>query len=511
MGKIAAMQKSNRNHNSGGVSPDLIAIVNTLCIAIERCKKQVSEQIDLDKLVCAFLLLWLNNKLTMITSVDDIPDIKRVSGNKECIENRVRIIRENNISWVEYALLYHTKLETSYHWQPVPELLNTFYLTVFKKFYDNLLNKHEKNALLKIIIEPWKTPQAFKYKQRVSKNRFYSYIPTMVKQDPYLSLTSKSVLLPTEQLHHKSACAYQQERSDHICRHIFDFQNQQLLLIQQTLNKLEITLPYLQRENKRPDYLCDNSRIPTFIREQTETTHSYRERHSALFGSSRALSRDDVRQFFAHLHQELKNIKGIKGKALNIRSYREYYNFYTYVLAFEFLLLTGCRPTHAISIEIQRNYDFKQVMVKDKGRFRSLYLCDYLKKRIESYRTLQQALLTQLGLSQDFSYLWFLVDDNDHIVHLRAKSIRQFMQSHWPKNTMKPKNKVVPYCLRHTFAQTAASSMHPKLTNQQIDLLMGHSNFGEHLGCAQRFPASRNIIENYLNQLPEYFFLSIEL
>lgn len=508
MGKISAVQKSNRHHNSGGVAPDPIALANTLCIAIERCKTHGSEQVDLDKLICAFLLLWLNNKLIMIKSVNDIPDIKRVSGGQDCTENSIRFIREGNISWVEYAQLYHTQQESSWHWQPVPDLINHFFLSIFEKSYGKLLNKDEKNALLKIIIEPWKTPKAFKHKPRMPKNSFFCYLSMMIKQAPSLSVTAKSVLLTTDLLHHRSACAYQQERSDHIRRTIFDFHNQQLSLIQYTLSKLKITVNFLRREDKRPNYLNDPNRIAELTREQTKNTHQYRETPFTLIGSSRALSKNDVRQFFSQLHQEQKELKQT---ASNLSKHRAYYNFYTYVLAFEFLLLTGCRPTHAISLEGQHCYALQRSIVEDKGRFRPLYLCSYLKKRIEAYQMLQTTLLVQLGLSNTSPYLWFLLDSSNHVVHLSAKSMRQFMQEHWPESNSTSKSKAVPYCLRHTFAQTAASSKYPKLTNPQIDRLMGHSNFGEHLGCDQRFPASRKLIEDYLEQLPEYFFLSPEL
>ncbi len=184
-----------------------------------------------------------------------------------------------------------------------------------------------------------------------------------------------------------------------------------------------------------------------------------------------------------------------------------YYNALTYQLAFQFLMLTGVRPTHALSLEKRRCYGIKQAIHSDKGRYRVIYLCDYLQESIRYYLSIQQGLLTQLNIKTTSPYLWFLLDKDNQAQVLNAKIIRRFMLRHWPYNDSDTNN-IVPYCLRHTFAQMAQSHTHPQLTTQQIARLMGHSSFGEHLGSDLCFPSSKKALFAFLNHLPEKLYFS---
>ncbi len=61
---------------------------------------------------------------------------------------------------------------------------------------------------------------------------------------------------------------------------------------------------------------------------------------------------------------------------------RELYTLLTYQIACEFLILTGCRPTHSISIELKRCFNLSNVLISDKGKFRTLFICEHLKQQI---------------------------------------------------------------------------------------------------------------------------------
>jgi hypothetical protein len=49
---------------------------------------------------------------------------------------------------------------------------------------------------------------------------------------------------------------------------------------------------------------------------------------------------------------------------------------------------------------------------------------------------------------------------------------------------------------------------HPHLTTQQIDVLMGHSELGEHLGSAYAFQACNQTLIEHLNHWPSRLQLS---
>jgi hypothetical protein len=76
---------------------------------------------------------------------------------------------------------------------------------------------------------------------------------------------------------------------------------------------------------------------------------------------------------------------------------------------------------------------------------------------------------------------------------------------------MKPGNKVVPYQLRHFFAQHALKSLDPVLTAGDIDRLMGHANAGEQLGSDVLFPAKQCKLHRFLDKLPDFLHLAESL
>ncbi|WP_434143862.1 beta-propeller domain-containing protein [Photobacterium leiognathi] len=155
-----------------------------------------------------------------------------------------------------------------------------------------------------------------------------------------------------------------------------------------------------------------------------------------------------------------------------------------------------------------RAYIVTFLCISDKGKFRTLFICEYLKQRITHYQSIQHVLLNKLGITSTPSTLWFLIDENNEAKPLNAKLTNQFIQQYWPENAVTPANEIDAYRFRHTVAQTALNHQDPPLTSQQIDKLMGHSKLGEHYGNDQLLPTHKQTLLSFLNNLPELFKLN---
>lgn len=523
MGINAAIAKNNRKKNSGGIAPDPLHVVNTLQIAIIHFNRLFHDSEDKEPLLVSFIYLWMTQQLDGLTAAEDIPSLSRVTGTDGCDKHRLRIINTNGISWVEYAQCYSTSTGVDWQWQPIPSALNPFFYHYVKTLITTaqkpLLSVALKQQLWRFINGSWKTPTSCAQYGRLRKDVFFRYFTIMTQRSPYLSTTAKSILLGNKTLHHHSATAYQRENSDQIRSKIFKAHNAYLERIAQAGSRYRINLTLdnarhplsllLDTKVTLPEYLTTTGKIVAFERRKNPNDHGYQyvELPTIWVGSKRALAIDDVRTFFLALDH---NVKQHTVDQIGTKSQlKAYYNALTYQLAFQFLMLTGARATHAISLETRRCYGTLQSTLSDKGRYRTLYLCDYLQQAITHYLAIQQHLQTQLGSHVSSPFLWFLFDENNQPQALNARCMRQFMQQHWPYQSSKIKN-IVPYCLRHTFAQLALTSTDPQLTTQHIDRLMGHSSFGEHLGSDQCFPINKKILLQFLDPLPKRLYFSLD-
>lgn len=515
--------KKNRKHNSGGIAPISLHVSNTLCIGIERFHTFFDSAKDKCIVLMTFIYLWLTQQLDGLTSATDIPSLYRVTGSDPCAEHRLRIVKYNNISWVEYAQQYTTSNKVIWQWQPIPTPLCQFFLQCMRNITANtqksIINQSIKDRLWQFINSKWRTPKHREQYGRIKKDVFFRYFTIMTKNSPYLSTLAKEVLLQHKTLHHHSASAYQRENSNQIRHQIFHEQSNFLKRIIQAANQYRLDLTINNSHFKLsnlfngdvclPKYLTTAGEIIVFDRQKSPDNQGYQ--YVALptisVGSNRVLPLDDVRAFFIALNDNVK--QHIVTKIWTKTQLKAYYNALTYQLAFQFLILTGARPTHAISLETQRTYGGYQSTISDKGRYRTLYLCDHLRCSIEYYLSIQKNLLTRLGCQASSPFLWFLLDEDNQPQTLNARKMRQFMHKHWPYQNNEVK-KIVPYCLRHTFAQQALLHTNPRLTTQQIDRLMGHSSFGEHLGSDQCFPISQKIYLQFLNQLSKKLYFNLD-
>ncbi|MEZ9863559.1 tyrosine-type recombinase/integrase [Vibrio breoganii] len=497
MGKISAQQQRNRANNSGGVAPDAQVIATTLAIALHRIHRRGdSEEVRLRKTV-TFLTWWMAHSLLDIEGIQHLPRLVRTTGNADCQANSLRPMRVNNVTWIEFAMAYPTKEGEIYLWQPVPDAFNALFTEALPSGSSSpLLSKKHHQALCADLRAKWKTLGKLASHARVRKDRLFRYWMNMGQSDPKLSTLAKSVMLPMYQDHHRHAKAYQRESSDKLRFAIFEAHNRYLkrLLDAIRLHGLKGYFPFeFKLSVTRPKYLMQTGSISQLTRVQQNGTYVHTPTEPISVGSDRALSIDEVRQFYHCLSDAVHEAQCTRWTHSSLRYY---YNLRTYQIAFQFLILTGVRPTHAISIEASQCFDARYAMVRDKGRYRTIWLCDFFSHALKEYLAVQHIVCVHLSITPKSKMLWYLLDENLKAQNLTAKNLRTAMAS------FSSEPNVVPYQLRHSFAQMALTARFPALSTQHIDRLMGHSEFGEQLGREQAFPASHKVLHAHLNQIP---------
>ncbi|GGB60682.1 site-specific integrase [Shewanella inventionis] len=522
MSKLSAIKRKARQRNSGGVNPEPMSVALTLITALHLLKSfikpTVSNKINsYDRHLFYFVYLWLTGELVNCRTTDDIPTIGILTGSEQCRANAIRRVRMNNISWVEYALAHDTRHGIKWQWQPLPNGLNAYFshaLTQSTEHWE--LSNQEKETFICWLTKKWRTPTSLLGRYRIRRDGFFCYFKTLANLDSGLSTLSKRVLLGEEGLHHHSASAYQCQDSEQLRYEIFHAQTRYLDRLRQVLMdpKLEpmlnVPLPItanlrslLHKNDPLPEHLLVAGHIAAFHLDLTEATKTYVKMPALFIGSQRMLEVDNVRHFFRHLHQQ--------GQKLTFPEYttnslRELVNFRANELALLFIVLTGARPTHAITLEQAYCFNFQHAIVRDKGRWRSLMLPDYLQQAIQRFERFKQLLNQLFPKFTPSPMLWFEINEMGEPQPLTARTLRYFMKQYWSECI--PNVQVVPYQLRHFFAQHARASLDPVLSTQDVDQLMGHSSFGEHLGSDMHFPASQRKLNKHLNGINHFLQLA---
>ncbi|PML85230.1 site-specific integrase [Vibrio breoganii] len=501
MGQQSAQQKRNRSSNSGGVAPDAQRIATTLTIALHRLQNKGDNTRVRQRKQVTFITWWLSNELLRADEPSSLPNYTKVTGRVHCAAHCLRVVKIQGQSWAEYAQVYPHGKEVTHHWQPIPVAFNALFCKVISTCAKDalLLSPSQFDELSSRLTRKWKTLGRLSYQSRVRKDRLFQFWAEMIQTDPHLSALAKATLLPSSFTHHRNARFYQTETTDRLRYHIFHAHNRYCDRIATALVSIDARFGFSFPDSKSavlPEHLTGKGALSAFQRIQDNSTHFYRAIAPVEQGSSRALSTNDTRRFFRTLTDTVNLAKqdfSTKAKVL------EYYNWRTYHIAFLFLILTGVRPTHAISIRATHCFDYRQAIVKDKGRYRSIWLCDYFHDALKEYLAVQRLVCLSLDCRIKTPWLWYLLNKDGVAIPLTAKTLRHTMNRVWQSaiNT----DKVTPYQLRHTFAQIALTSDNPKLTTQQIDRLMGHAQFGEHLGNDLQFPASCQVVRRYLNTL----------
>lgn len=517
-----SIKSRRRLKSTGSVPPSARSHALKFAAALIRLKQRfkptTSARFDgYDRAVLMFLYLWLTGGLERCQAEKDIPELDFVTGSQECGPHRLRVIRPSAPSWVEYAQPYRTPSGEQWLWQPLPAELNPWFykaLSCITPGSKSLhLSQEEKRTFIAFLNSKWRTPAALEGCTMVRRDAFYRYFHNMLRCDPLLPTPSKYIGLEGQSMNHSSALAYQQRNSNQIRADLFDAQNRYLKRLRVALPTQYLDLmsppqpvtrkkqPILVANDTLPSYLKVAGNIEAFTLVSTEATKRHVPIPPISIGSARQLEVNDVRRFFHHLEQ---HVQSLNPAAHSLASLKTLHHVLSHQIALLFIVLTSTRPTHSISIERQYCYDHRYAIVFDKGRYRSIWLCDYLRKALMRLEPVQNALLQKLP-SLSSPYLWFDVDDEDAAIPLSARSLRLFMQQHW--SVVHSHSDVDPYQLRHLFAQHALNAPGAELTTVDIDRLMSHAHFGEELGNDTLFRAKHEKYQRFLNAFPAYLRL----
>ena len=530
MGKQQANAKRNRLKNSGSVMPDRLSTNTALMKVFYQAQKR-SHETNSGKLLLVLLYLWLTQLLDDFfaqandkpATVDNVPNCHRVRSSDACEAHRFKNHKfEDGKSWTYYARATTNRSgEKIFEWQPIPNsLIHIFKPFVSSQSYNvSWLTTIEKQQLLNLLQQKWRKPTEIEHFPAMRKQVFLTYITRCIRTDNQLSNLTKSLLLPADKLHHRHAAAYQQKNSEQIRAELFHAQDRYLNRLFTHANSLGVskllTLTFSSSSNigrtklTNISLLNNNAKrnIPAEITSSKvgvsfhnkligEDLEKYADK-SIKYGSHRLIREGEIVTIFRHLHDEITSLK--PNDKPSHEAFIRYHNLCANHIALLFILLTGMRPTHAISINKQSHYDYRHTTVSDKGFQREITICRYLRQQILHYIKLQQQLSSTLHLTNDLPWVWCLYDANSQAIAMSAKSLRQFLH----QRTIK----TVPYVLRHHFAQSAVTSIIHKLTTHQIDRLMGHAEYGEHLGSDHLFPASIEQQNLFLNSLPARYGL----
>jgi hypothetical protein len=519
-----AIKSKIRHNNSGAPFPNARYCALKLLAAIIRLKKTYlpspSETVtQFDRALFNFMYLLLTGSLASCKSIDDIPDIRIVSGSQPCQPHCLRSIREKSPSWIEYALPVPTKHGVNWQWQPIPNGLNHWFSHAITKTKHAekcwIMNTTEKKRFLCFITSKWRTPTILKGKYLARKDVLFNHFHKMAQVDPNLTTPAKAVILGIDKLQHVSAFNYQRRDSEQIRYDIFRAQTHYLERLSKAINEPELiallsvpkptstTNTQLIRLQTNPQsYLCTPGRIPSLHYDVSSALRTYIQTSPIFVGSLRQIKVDSVRRFFHKIHVHAKKLDSSMHTQETLR---ELHNFRVFELALLFIALTSTRPTHEITLLKEYCFDRRNAIVFDKGRYRSIWLCDYFRNALLRYDFLLKNLRHYSSAPLDSPLMWFLVDENMAIKPLSAKVLRQFMAKWWA--TANPGEVAVPYQLRHFFAQHALTSCSPTLNAQDIDRLMGHANWGEQLGSDTLYPITNSKLHHFLNKIPDFLSL----
>ena len=511
------LARYNRSQNSGGVYPEALSCAVTLSILLSKLA-YVSPHSRAGMTLTA-LYIWLTGSWGNIKVADDIPSLFSLPSTEPCKKHAMRTVYDGTISWCEYAQPYLVDEKIEYLWQPIPQIFNKFFQIVISDEAKHnhhekpLINAEAKAQLFALLSTPWKTPETLATLPRSDKDIFLDYFKHCALADNTLTAIVRRQMIG-EEAHHRSAGAYQRLESDRIRSKIFKAQNEYLqriidaatvvgdkhLQARYTVYTQKLSFSLLSATPKLAKYVSDNGLIVQYRMDTANGQQRLVACPSIPVGSRRFVEVNEICKFVARLHQYVCNLRplGNVPTTLDLQSSTDwlaYYNAATNRIALLFILLTGVRPTHGITLLWEYYLGRDIAYVKDKGRLRTVWLCSYLQAEIKRYLSLQTVIRMALPSIHESASLWFYIDSHGQHVSLSNRSLRQVMNDIWPG--------VVPYQLRHAFCGLAFTCTSPhRLFDDNIDRLMGHSNHGEHLGSDNIFPETVNALMNYLNSVP---------
>lgn len=449
------------------------------------------------------LLVWLKQDFKTVREQKGFPFVYRSISGVDPERNCLRILRQGNVSWVEYSIHIGNR---GFIWIPIPVALKGFFWRVLQEhrsYEKPILNVKESCALYDFWISKMTRSRAFRGIKMANKTVWSNYIHKYCQADTVLSSNSKSLYF--EKLQHSSADAYQTEIIESNRYQLFKSINNSIDRLILEAEKWEILSNFERSINGRKVIPNRHEKLAKYITENngliSQIKIDYKEHHrevtktrSLRIGAKGIVDKSVVIHFFKDLNDLLVISKR---KASSRSAFIYYYNQCTYIFSLQLILLTSLRPTHQIS-PLLAALSVDRFSVKDKGQSRTILLSAFLQEQVIRYQCIQRKLKNIMHCSEKSPFLLFLVDDNFKPMHLSAKKLRIFMDTHWSGH--------VPYLLRKMFAQTL---MELKLPNHLLDRTMGHSRLGEHDGAMTVFLYEEKVMLDALNKLPGIFKIEL--
>ena len=532
LGYIANEKRKNRNKQSGAPYPEAKLSVTSLARIFKNLNRSQLPFKKREKFFFVFIYLWLTGELASLRKQDNsarisdysLPDLFRQQAYKACQKNAFRTVMYESTSWVEYAVAYPVEDRIVYLWQPVPSRLNPFFQRfISSRGYERpFLSSKEKGELKTMIEKRWKQHGLDELEQSVGrKDNLINYFNICIQNDNRLSALPRYVLTHQHhRVHHDHARYYQQESSDRIRAKIFRAHERYLERLMFEIRALNLKEKFtVERRTKDREgielvYLVDTTliqKIPKVFKAHSIEQLHYHDGESRpssaqtplLVGSRRNVDVVTLARFFRQLESDIHSHAILIEEDNSLEALISYYNLCTYHLTLCFLICTGVRPTHHISIESRRYFPGKKASVYDKGHYREIFINEYLSEQIHQYQRLQQRIMSRLPaqvFQLEKDVLWYLIDDNQTAQTVSASLLEQFLEQRGAT--------FVAYSIRHTFAQFALEYVTPSsLSNAQIDRLMGHANMGENIGNDHIFPLHRQQLVQHVNRIASNFNL----
>ncbi|EOW9250644.1 TPA: hypothetical protein AB5D21_003472 [Vibrio cholerae] len=510
-----SIQRKTRYKNAGSIMPDAFATMYAL--------EKVFHGLKEPKLLVTWLYFWLTNNLINYThSAQTLTPPNRVRADDECGPNKIRIYYDGTESWVEFAFPYlDTKRNNiEYYWQPCPRSLNDLFHSVVSQAPLNppgepllpILNSNDMATLTRFILKKQRKSPALTSAPITRKDNLHRYPSIALSVHPTLDNLTKYFC--SRHHHHTSAHYYLSNHLSKIRYALYNAHNfilerlWQAVLAEQCLTHFQI----LEKNNHNKStktsieslFRCQEAHYLTSERHQIHHYNRSSQNQKITLqpdirlSNPRSVELPKIKQLFNNVHHYLSSI--CPNAKAPLKELTEYYNEVTLAVALQFIVLTSARPTHQI-FPLRQDFSPHLTVIKDKGKYRQLYLNDFIVKTIERYVTFQTQLMAKLELSNDSrpEAIGFLFTQDGLMQPLKACDLQQFL-----KRLGQP---FVTYQLRHAFAQFGMINRHPGLSTSLLDHIMGHSQYGEDIAHTTLFPAHYKRIQAHLNELTAHLDL----
>ena len=453
------------------------------------------------KQIAIFLILWVKGDFKWLVDSTLFPTFKRVSDptiSLEMLKHNVcylRIIRDGNISWVEYTNIAKVKNEEEAIWLPVPKLFNLFLRYLLKdEPYDEPIYVHASKQLMANYLSYQKDLSKAKNINHsiATRKAFENYFTNVLKKDEKLRKTGKSANIDTDKLAHRSSEYYASGTSDQVRFDTYHTNNRALTRLSNSLHAFlfydDFTFNISSR--KKDIYILHgktvearflinrNDEIPTLLPDGLELS-------GVSFGAKFALSWKATASFLSLLKKTVAPLS----KNASLLDRITHHNALTCAMALNLMILTGVRNTHAVGPDL-KSVDKYSFMIADKGKARRVFCSKFLVKQLQKYT--QHLLIMQSyipGLNAHDA-MFVIIDNKTQSAPLTAKYLRNFTRS--------INAKYIPSFFRQSFLQRLEEFKCPSPT---LNELMGHSNYGQQAGLVSHLAITKQEQINYLEKI----------